>query len=862
MARWLRRWRAALRMARRDAWRHRGRSLLVAVMVGLPVGLSVALATAIASDSVEAGDEIPRALGRAQAAVGFVGGSTSQSASDPMAGWYGADRTRERGDRTAADVAARLDARTSVARLRQSAAVEVPDGAISATLLELDPGDPATQGMVEVAEGRAPRAADEVLVGWAFYREGLRVGDDLTVAGGATYRIVGVGSAGPYDTWWGGLGVLGTPGSLGLERARTTVLVDRSAPVTWAQVQRLNAAGYAVTSRSVIEHPPPVAQDETASSGDPEERAVVVIAVTAIVIEVVLLAGPAFAVGVRRQRRTLALVAATGGDRGDVRRVVLAQAVVLGLGSALVWSVAALVATRLTMVYALRFVDFGEKPLDIPWPLVGAAVALGVVAAVIAALVPAVQASRASVAAVLAGRSGVLRSRRGWPVVGAIVLALGLAMCLAGGDAEWVIAGGAVTAVLGAIVLTPWLVGVVGGLGSRLPLPLRLATRDAARQRGRSAPAIAAIMAAVAGVTVVAIGWASNEAAARDSYVARAAEGATTVGLPARSFEEAQQALGEQVPNARLVPMTAVAGGILGADGSRWEPADVQHYDADTTVSPITSVMVGDADRLRAWGLDLDADGAAALDAGRVLVAGGGGVADERVRLRVRNAPADGAKRAAPVTVTAPATVADLAVGRGLHATSVYVAFAAMTPRTADRLGLTVRTMPLDVVDAPRPLTERQTEALSDALTLVGDGTSFYVDTERGYQSDAGWLPWALAGLGAAAVLIGTLSATGLALSDARVDLATLSAVGATPRTRRVMAAAQTVVLGVLGAGLGVLVGLGPGIAIARPLTYGDYLDIPWLVLLGIAVVVPVIAALGAGLVVRSRLPLVRRLAG
>ena len=68
-------------------------------------------------------------------------------------------------------------------------------------------------------------------------------------------------------------------------------------------------------------------------------------------------------------------------------------------------------------------------------------------------------------------------------------------------------------------------------------------------------------------------------------------------------------------------------------------------------------------------------------------------------------------------------------------------------------------------------------------------------------------------------MLGGTLTATFLALSDARPDLATLSAVGASPRTRRGVAAAYAVVVGGVGAVLGAAVGFIPGIAVTWPLT-------------------------------------------
>ena len=76
-----------------------------------------------------------------------------------------------------------------------------------------------------------------------------------------------------------------------------------------------------------------------------------------------------------------------------------------------------------------------------------------------------------------------------------------------------------------------------------------------------------------------------------------------------------------------------------------------------------------------------------------------------------------------------------------------------------------------------------------------------------------------LVGLGGLLMLGGTLTATFLALSDARPDLATLSAVGASPRTRRGVAAAYAVVVGFVGALLGAAVGFIPGIAITYPLT-------------------------------------------
>ena len=98
-----------------------------------------------------------------------------------------------------------------------------------------------------------------------------------------------------------------------------------------------------------------------------------------------------------------------------------------------------------------------------------------------------------------------------------------------------------------------------------------------------------------------------------------------------------------------------------------------------------------------------------------------------------------------------------------------------------------------------RDLARRRSRTSPRRWPTVARTPSFYV--ERGYQADCETLiiQLVLAGLGAVLMLGGTLTATFLALSDARPDLATLSAVGASPRTRRGVAAAYAVVVGLVG---------------------------------------------------------------
>jgi len=84
-----------------------------------------------------------------------------------------------------------------------------------------------------------------------------------------------------------------------------------------------------VYSRVVFEHPP---ADEAVPLKqlwqqqrviDTRTLAGGVLVAGLALLEVVLLAGPAFAVGARRRQRQLALVAANGGTPAHVRRIVL-----------------------------------------------------------------------------------------------------------------------------------------------------------------------------------------------------------------------------------------------------------------------------------------------------------------------------------------------------------------------------------------------------------------------------------------------------------------------------------------------------------------------------------------------------------
>lgn len=142
------------------------------------------------------------------------------------------------------------------------------------------------------------------------------------------------------------------------------------------------------------------------------------------------------------------------------------------------------------------------------------------------------------------------------------------------------------------------------------------------------------------------------------------------------------------------------------------------------------------------------------------------------------------------------------------------------------------------------------------------------VHVERGGEGTSNPILIVLA-LAAGVITLGAAGiATGLAAADGRTDLTLLAAVGASPRMRRALALSQSGVIAGLGSLLGMGAGLGAGVAVLTATNRGYAnvwpspepfpVTVPWTTL-GILIVVPIVAMLGAGLLTRSRLPIERR---
>ncbi|MGZ4632718.1 MAG: FtsX-like permease family protein, partial [Actinomycetes bacterium] len=563
----LRGWAPALRIARRDALRAPGRSALIVAMIALPVLGMSSVDVLVRSAQLDPPERATRELGRTQARLTQLGSEPIYQSPD------GGRATSVPTQGPAPAAPTTPDLRTLVPSgfrvlTEQSSSVtaRTRSGVANVGWAEVAAGDPAFRGHFVVSAGRAPRRAGEVAVtAELLQRLGARIGGRVRLTTpDRTFSLVGVlrrtGQHGD-QLFWAAPGTLIGTGDLAAYDAPTLYLVG-SRPVTWTTVTELNTHGVQVVSRAVLLDPPARADVPYFTAGLDSGNAgtlfltIMMIAVVIILygLEVVLLAGAAFAVGARRQARALGLLAANGGAPGQVRRVVLGGGLVLGVAGACVGVLLGLVTAAVARAPLghLTGSDFGHYDVR---PLELLAIAfVGVVTGLLAAVLPARTAARQDPVVALSGRRGVVRTPRKVPAIGLTTVVLGIAAAALGSSlalayatglnptnrgrtvlTAGLIGGGAALAQIGLIICSPAIMGLAGRWSTRLPLAGRLALRDAARHRGRSAPAMAAVLTAVTGSTALALYVSAVDASDRASY--RPSWPASTAGVQLLQYD-------------------------------------------------------------------------------------------------------------------------------------------------------------------------------------------------------------------------------------------------------------------------------------------------------------------------------------
>ncbi|WP_329119923.1 ABC transporter permease [Streptomyces sp. NBC_01465] len=953
MSNWFHSWRAAVRIARRDAWRYKGRSFLVLAMIALPIlGVSAADLT-LRSSELSTEQKVERSLGRADARITDPGmggtavfqdpaGEQNAPAKDIKDGESWPEGTTDLSKVVPAG-AKTLEDTTASGKFRTT------HGLLYADIRELKATDPMAEGIMDLTDGRFPERAGEVAATTHFLdASGLKVGSSVSARGveGTKYLIVGAYEL-PNDLKAEQVNAL--PGTfidplnkalaavdLPTSGKNTTQLVTVTGGFTWNMVKEANTKGAIVTSRLVALDPPADSEVPLYQKGgwsnyeqSTAAKAALLAAVGTIVglaiLEICLLAGPAFAVGARRSRRQLGLVGANGGERRHIRAIVLSGGLVIGIAAAVVGTLLGMLLTfalqpLLEDYMGKRFGSFDIRPLE----LLGIGL-LAVFTGLMAAIVPAVTSSRQTVLASLTGRRGVRRSSRVLPVIGLIAVALGAATALYGStmsSSSLIVAGGSAVAELGIVALTPAMVGLFGRAGRILPLSPRLALRDAVRNRGRTAPAVAAVLAAVAGTVAVATYTASTEAQHKAEYTAELPYGTVSVSTTEAGGRDVPQvrstvqkdlpvdvradvdriAVGKAscelysdspgcgryevvTPKANICPLWAPS--AEGEDpSSKYTVEERRKLGKDWRclqnngggIEVQDGLLVGDAKLMKVLGIN-DPASVTALSQGQIVSFDKRNITPQsKIDIRLITDP-KAADAASAKGKDAPGAIKSFAAHQASGSPKTYGITMIMPPSAARAAGLVTVPYGAYFTTDKMPSSAQQQRLDSDIDKL---GTEVALRIEKGWTPESSIVLISLT-VFAGLITIGAAGiATGLAQADAEADLKTLAAVGAAPRVRRTLSGFQCGVVAVMGVVLGSAAGVLPAIGLRftekREQTdfYRELVDqgygamnpapyvpvvVPWATLAALLIAVPLGAALLAALVTRSHGALARRAA-
>lgn len=498
---------AATRPTRRDVVKHPLRSLAAIILIMIPVTLATIGVVYNGSQSSAFFLSTPRT------SATYVGGVCEQSVSGYLSDCEGAPDA----DATEYDL------------LREN----IPEGftvdlTLSGTIGATFGDRSVVLHFIQTTAEMAPTPGEAFIPQRFLDSLGAGVGDTITLDNGAQVSVTGVTPSGtavfreptvvaPEDYsvadsvtgsvtdsrgYWGSWSITGPEA------------------FTWDDVLALNAVGFTVTSRDVMDNPPPA--DQVTYEGDitpPRsvfwgvvEATLWFIPVAIVAFLLLMLISPVFTISVSHQTRTFALLASQGAAPRHIRWAVLMYGFLAGM-------VGATLGVGIGTVGASAWwsVTYPAWPVVVDWPWLLAVWALAVVGSTAAAFLPAFIAGRASIIRGIhgGGVDRILRWRR-WMAIGPVLLiALGvmfLALQLTENTSgvystdvyvPWreALGGfGVLLAVLAVVASAPAMVWMLGQL--RGSLTLRLAARDLLRQSMRSIPAVAAL----AGVIFVATG--------------------------------------------------------------------------------------------------------------------------------------------------------------------------------------------------------------------------------------------------------------------------------------------------------------------------------------------------------------------
>jgi len=363
----------------------------------------------------------------------------------------------------------------------ENEAMAIPGSINSFDLRAQNPSGPFGQPMLSLISGHYPTSANQVALTQALASAfGVTVGGTWHQPDGGPARHV--------------TGIVQNPESL----------LDEFALVTPGQVT--SPTQVTVLFDAPMVQPssigPNVETPQSASQNNPLNPVTIVLALATIgMLLIALVAVGGFTVLAQRRVRSLGMLGALGATDQRVRLVVRTNGVVVGVVGAVlgfVLGLAAWLAFRPTIESSAHHVI---GAFQLPWIVIGPAMALAVVATYFASARPARAITRLSIVAALSGRPAPPKQVRRSAIPGIILLVIA-ALALSyvgrqtgggGGGGAPEILGGLIALVVGVILLAPTFLSVLARFAKYTPIAARLALRDLGRYRARSGSALAAI---------------------------------------------------------------------------------------------------------------------------------------------------------------------------------------------------------------------------------------------------------------------------------------------------------------------------------------------------------------------------------
>jgi putative ABC transport system permease protein len=726
-----------------------------------------------------------------------------------------------------------------------------PQGAFGQPMLALVAGHyPAGPGQVAVTDGVAAAFS-------------LRIGS-LWHQGGKTRQVVGIvrNPQSLLDEF-----ALVVPGQV---TAPTQVTVLFNAP-------RVNPAALGPTVQS----------RQSAAASNPLNPETIVLGLATVgMLLIALVAVGGFTVLAQRRLRALGMLGALGATDRNIRLVVRVNGVIVGVVGALAGTVLGL---ALWLAYRPSLESSSHHVIgafQLPWIVIGPAMALAVVATYFAASRPARSVTRIPVVAALSGRPAPPKQVHRSAVPGVVLFAVAAVLFWYtgknsgnGGGGGLALVGGFVALIAAVILLAPFCLAVLARAGRRAPIAARLALRDLARYRARSGSALAAIgLGALIAVLVCVLAaqrygnvldYAGPNLASNQIIVYP--PGGPGSGGPGGGPGAGGASGTASTPQAQA----AVAYGIASALGSHdvteldQTDAGLQHAAAGRSWSG--PIYVATPQLLRAFGIRAsdvspDADiltmrpGLSGLsgmqlrygDKGQRQVIGGNGPGGNGPG---GNGPPGGGQASYPCPrgqcLANPVIQEVGALPSGTSAPNTVI-----TEHAIHTLGLHAGVSGW-LIQAPHPPTAAQ--ITNARLTAAAAGMT--IETKNSAPSSAEILNWAT--VFGIALALGILAMSiGLIRSETASDLRTLTATGASSMTRRELTAATAFALALAGAVLGTVAAYvaAIGFAWANPLDgLSELSSVPVANLLLIVVGMPVIAAVVGWLMAGREPPVIAR---